>query len=88
MNGDYECMVCGYTEHNPISQTCPSCHHTTMSIMTTDIEIAEERIDALTARIAELEGALKNVVANCFHIDNGTIVVDKSTIIHAQEVLK
>ena len=42
----------------------------------------------LTARIAELEGALKNVVANCFQIDNGTIVVDKSTIIHAQEVLK
>ena len=44
--------------------------------------------DALTARIAELEGALKNVVANCFQIDNGTIAVDKSTIIRAQEVLK
>ena len=53
MNGDYECMVCGYTEHNPISQTCPSCHHTTLSAMTSDAD----EIDKLESKIARLEEA-------------------------------
>lgn len=64
MNGDYECMICGYTEHNPISQTCPSCHHTTLSAMTSDADEID-KLESKIARLVEAGDKMANMGGYC-----------------------
>lgn len=74
--GDYECLSCGYTIHDPVNRICPECSGKLFKMITVQ-EALRQKIGE-NAVLKETNRVLKNALKNIETLNNAMLSIRSS----------